>query len=150
MNTMETTCPVCANAFDAEREACCPFCGFKLAGRTQEFHPINLDGVGGPEATPAQEVSLRVVRGPQTGMAFAVTGDRMTLGRSPHCDIFLNDMTVSRYHATIERVSGGCYAIRDNHSYNGLWVNNESVEFVRLKSGDYVQIGAFCLQFQEQ
>ena len=70
-------------------------------------------------------------------------------GRSPQCDLFLNDMTVSREHASVEPADGG-YVIRDANSFNGVWVNNESVETRRLVSGDVIQIGAFCLVYKEE
>ena len=62
--------------------------------------------------------------------------------------IFLNDMTVSRMHATIEQ-ENGCYVIRDANSFNGVWVNNDSVEARALRPGDFVQIGTFCMQYEE-
>mgnify|MGYP000203439650 CR=1 FL=1 len=42
------------------------------------------------------------------------------------------------------------YVIRDANSFNGVWVNNESVETRRLVSGDVIQIGAFCLVYKEE
>ena len=62
--------------------------------------------------------------------------------------IFLNDMTVSRMHATIEQ-ENGCYVIRDANSFNGVWVNNDSVEARALRPGDFIQIGTFCMQYEE-
>ena len=44
----------------------------------------------------------------------------------------------------------GGYVIRDANSFNGVWVNNESVETRRLVSGDVIQIGAFCLVYKEE
>ena len=102
-----------------------------------------------PEVPQTQQAELRVVRGPQTGVAFQL-GDRgLTVGRSPQCDIFLNDMTVSREHAVIEPVDGGGYVIRDENSFNGVWVSNDSIDEHRLASGDIIQIGAFLLLYQE-
>ena len=73
----------------------------------------------------------------------------MTIGRSPQCDIFLNDMTVSRMHAVIEK-EGSSFIIRDQNSYNGLWVNDLSVESKTLRDGDQIQVGSFTLEYQEQ
>ncbi|WP_165044138.1 FHA domain-containing protein [Adlercreutzia sp. ZJ138] len=147
---MNVLCPVCNNDFDAALNGACPFCGFKLAESTQRFEPIVLTDVTNTRMAPVRSsASLRVVRGPQTGIEFRLEGDSIRLGRNPHCEIFLNDMTVSRDHATIERSNSGSYAIVDNHSYNGLWVNNENVDAAELKSGDFIQIGSFCLVYQE-
>ena len=100
---MSTVCPVCSNPIEQDASFC-PHCGFKLLGSTQQFKPVLLaDETIEPEVPQTQQAELRVVRGPQTGVAFQL-GDRgLTVGRSPQCDIFLNDMTVSRMHATIEQ-----------------------------------------------
>ena len=101
------------------------------------------------ESAPAR-ATLNVVRGPQVGISFVLTGEPVTIGRSPQRDVFLNDMTVSREHALIEPCEGG-YAIHDTNSFNGVWVNNDSVDAPRkLCNGDVIQIGAFCLLYQEE
>lgn len=145
---MTELCPVCSHAVSPEDTAC-PTCGFKLLGATQAFKPLDLDGdaVLSPDTAPAS-ASLTVVRGPQVGVVFGLGSDPLTIGRSPQCSIFLNDMTVSRMHATIEPESG-CYVIRDANSFNGLWVNNQSVEAHTLRPGDYIQIGTFCMRYEE-
>jgi len=48
-------------------------------------------------------VPALVVRsgGGRAGEHFLPQGDRTTIGRSPDCDIFLDDVTVSRNHAVL-------------------------------------------------
>ena len=103
----------------------------------------------------AVRASLNVVRGPQVGITFELGSEPLSVGRSPQCSIFLNDMTVSRMHATIEP-EAGCYVIRDANSFNGVWVNNENVEArtlrpeaKALRPGDMIQIGTFCMRYEE-
>ena len=144
-----STCPVCSNPIDPQAAAC-PQCGFKLLGSTQRFEPVSLgDDTLPVAAAPQAAAALHVVRGPQTGPTYQLDDQTLSIGRSPQCDLFLNDMTVSREHATVEPVDGG-YIIRDANSFNGVWVNNDSVEERRLVSGDVVQIGAFCLVYKEE
>lgn len=50
---------------------------------------------------------------------YSLDGDKAVIGRSPKCEIFLNDMTVSRKHAVLERVAGG-WSIQDADSFNGV------------------------------
>ena len=145
---MNMLCPVCNNEFDASQPAC-PFCGFKIVGSTQQFKPIVLPDTFGSKPEVPSQASLRVVRGPQCGLEFALNSNTITVGRNPHCQVFLNDMTVSRDHATIERNESGSFVIYDNNSYNGLWVNNQDVTNAVLRPGDFIQIGAFCLVFQQ-
>lgn len=93
----------------------------------------------------ARKTVLTVVRGPQTGVAFVLEPRVLVVGRDPQCDIFLNDMTVSRDHARIEPV-GTAFQIIDDDSFNGVWINNENVHTALLHDGDFIQIGAFALQ----
>ena len=143
------TCPVCRNAVN-EKDETCPACGYRLVESTQKFVPISISEMpSSTSATKGATAELRVVRGPQTGIALELTEGTMTLGRDPSCDIFLNDMTVSRKHASIETNEKGCI-IRDTNSYNGVWVNDKMIESCLLVSGDVIQIGAFCPVFREK
>jgi pSer/pThr/pTyr-binding forkhead associated (FHA) protein len=65
----------------------------------------------------------------------------MTVGRSRDCDIFLEDLAVSRLHATIRELPGGHYEIVDNRSATGTFVNGHSVARCQLHDGDQLQIG---------
>ena len=85
-------------------------------------------------------------RGAHKGERFRVTSDGVAIGRSPESSIFLNDVTVSRKHATIEKV-GTHFTFKDSGSLNGSYVNNESVTEKVLQSGDEIQIGKFHLLF---
>jgi pSer/pThr/pTyr-binding forkhead associated (FHA) protein len=74
-------------------------------------------------------------------------GDGQTLiGRSPECDIFLDDVTVSRRHAEIVR-EGDDFTIRDLGSLNGTYVNRRRIESAGLEDDDEVQIGKYRLTF---
>jgi pSer/pThr/pTyr-binding forkhead associated (FHA) protein len=84
--------------------------------------------------------------GGRVGESFPITSDRMTVGRRPDCDIFLDDVTVSRDHALIVRRGDGIH-IDDLGSLNGTYVNRERIESVRLNDGDELQIGKFKLTF---
>lgn len=149
---MDGKCPVC-NGPITNNDTVCPACGFKLLGSTQEFKPISYshdDAAAAVAPRPLekeQTAMLTIVRGPQIGTRFALDGVELTIGRSPKCDIFLNDMTVSRRHATI-RPQNGSFVIKDCDSFNGIWVNNDNVNEQSLVDGDIVQVGTFCLLFE--
>jgi pSer/pThr/pTyr-binding forkhead associated (FHA) protein len=85
-------------------------------------------------------------RGAQKGSRFLVTAEGVTIGRSPESSIFLDDVTVSRKHASIEK-NGTGFTFKDSGSLNGSYVNNESVTEKVLLSGDEIQIGKFHLLF---
>lgn len=138
---MSDTCPVCQNEIKPNATAC-DVCGFKIVGNTKAFQPVKIDVPVLKEAANAERGILREVRGPQVGITFPISGDEITIGRNQNSTIFLNDMTVSRQHATIRNVDGN-YVIYDERSYNGVWVNNKNVQAKTLHYGDKIQIGTF-------
>jgi len=89
---------------------------------------------------------LVVLRGPNTGARFLLDSDEVSSGRHPDSDIFLDDVTVSRKHATFRR-EGAAFLVRDVGSLNGTYVNRERIDDITLKTGDEVQIGKFRLVF---
>jgi len=72
----------------------------------------------------------------------------MTVGRSRDCDIFLEDLAVSRLHATIREMNDGSYEIEDHRSAAGTFVNGMRITRYRLIDGDVVQIGLNKLIFR--
>lgn len=104
----------------------------------------SIDEPSAPKMPAKRETVLTVIRGPQTGVAFVLEPRTLVVGRDPKCDVFLNDMTVSRDHARIEP-EGNAFKIIDDDSYNGVWINNENVNSALLHDGDFIQIGAFGL-----
>jgi len=84
--------------------------------------------------------------GGRAGEHFIPSGDRTTIGRSPDCDIFLDDVTVSRRHAVLIARDDG-FVIEDQGSLNGTYVNRRRIESERLESGDEVQVGKYRLSF---
>jgi pSer/pThr/pTyr-binding forkhead associated (FHA) protein len=102
-----------------------------------------IDGVLSGDGNSAM---VFIHRGAQKGSRFLVTADGVTIGRSPESSIFLDDVTVSRKHASIKK-AGTHFTFKDSGSLNGSYVNNESVTEKVLTSGDEIQIGKFHLLF---
>jgi FHA domain-containing protein/zinc ribbon protein len=84
--------------------------------------------------------------GGRAGEHFTPTGERTSIGRSPDCDIFLDDVTVSRKHALL-LAADGHFTIEDQGSLNGTYVNRRRIESAPLNDGDEVQIGKYRLTF---
>ena len=80
------------------------------------------------------------------GQPFQLTNARILIGRSPECDIFLDDVTVSRRHAEIEH-ENDVFTIRDLGSLNGTYVNRKRIESTELTDDDEVQIGKYRMTF---
>jgi hypothetical protein len=87
--------------------------------------------------------------GGREGETIDLNVEVLTIGRSPHSDLFLDDVTVSRHHARVLRDEGGFW-VEDLNSLNGTYVNRKRIERHRLFDGDELQIGKFKLAFLEQ
>ncbi len=131
----------------------CSECGAPLeADPTLSLAPIETDeDHSEPFPFPHDELEpgqglLLVKRGPNAGTTFLLEKDESQVGRDPGSDVFLDDITVSRKHASFER-RGEAFFVRDHGSLNGTYVNGEQVEETKLASHDEVQIGMFKLVF---
>jgi pSer/pThr/pTyr-binding forkhead associated (FHA) protein len=89
---------------------------------------------------------ILIARGANKGSRFLITAEGATIGRSASSSIFLDDVTVSRTHATISK-QGNSFLLKDEGSLNGTYINNISVTEHALVSGDEFQIGKFHLLF---
>lgn len=85
-------------------------------------------------------------RGPNAGSTFVLEAETTTLGRHPDSDIFLDDVTVSRRHASIIR-RGDDYQVRDAGSLNGTYVDHERIDLAPLRDMSELQVGRFVLTF---
>ena len=124
---------------------------------TQTFGPLDnrdvqLAGMSPQDraavaALPPGTALLLVGHGPTTGARFLLDSAETTVGRHPHADIFLDDVTVSRKHAVFVALPGGGYGVRDSGSLNGTYVNRQRVEQCALRVGDEVQIGKYRMPY---
>ena len=150
-------CPECGFQ-NLETANYCQRCGTLLVtdepggDTTMSLSPDQLDSdTPGPVEELAEEGPALVVRsgGGRAGEHFLPQSDRTTIGRSPDCDIFLDDVTVSRKHAELVRRDDAFY-IEDLGSLNGTFLNRRRIEEPgKLENGDELQIGKYRLSFIE-
>ena len=108
------------------------------------------DAPGKDDDVLPNEIGVLIVRaGAQAGARFPLSADLTRLGRHPESEISLDDITVSRRHAQIERTPEG-HVVSDAGSLNGTYVNQERVDRMVLRHGDELQIGKFRLVFFER
>jgi pSer/pThr/pTyr-binding forkhead associated (FHA) protein len=114
-------------------------------GETGELIAVDLDDV------VATEGAALVIRtgGGRVGESFALHGERMTIGRRPDADVFLDDVTVSRDHALLVHRADGWH-LDDLGSLNGTYVNRERIESRKLDDGDELQVGKYKLTFLQR
>jgi pSer/pThr/pTyr-binding forkhead associated (FHA) protein len=148
-------CPECGFA-NADGANYCQRCGAFLVqsepplgattatykvGETGEIEEIELGDV-------VSRGAALVIRsgGGRAGESFPVEKERLTVGRRPDSDIFLDDVTVSRDHAVLVRRGQDVY-LDDCGSLNGTYVNRRRIESHRLSDGDELQVGKYKLAF---
>ncbi|HJB09836.1 MAG TPA: FHA domain-containing protein [Candidatus Brachybacterium merdavium] len=95
---------------------------------------------------PPHSALLIVRKGPNLGARFLLDSDTTIAGRHPNCEIFLDDVTVSRKHAAFVRDGDG-FRVRDLGSLNGTYIGKERVDEMRLQYGQDVQIGKYRLTY---
>src|SRR5215211_5194397 len=88
---------------------------------------MTTDDVSAVENLPAGSAMLLVQRGPDAGARFLLDTDVVTVGRHPDSDIFLDDISVSRRHATFTRTPNG-YVVSDLGSLNGSYINRDRID----------------------
>jgi hypothetical protein len=152
---MAQHCPECGFSND-DGASYCQRCGAFLAqseppagaatatyklGETGEVEVVELEHV-------ISRGAALVIRagGGRAGESFSIEGDRISVGRRPESDVFLDDVTVSRDHAVIVH-RGSEYYLDDCGSLNGTYVNRHRIDSHRLADGDELQIGKYKLAF---
>jgi pSer/pThr/pTyr-binding forkhead associated (FHA) protein len=73
--------------------------------------------------------------------------DVVTIGREMDCDVVIDNIGISRRHATIEQ-SQGKYILTDLKSHNGTFVKGERIYHHQLEDSDEIFIGKYCIQFE--
>jgi pSer/pThr/pTyr-binding forkhead associated (FHA) protein len=165
--------PFCTNCGhdNPEGSKFCAQCGSPLTGSTTRLEPppdrvptgdttrsipplveeregelLSAEDEAAVNALPQGSSLLIVQRGSNAGSRFLLDTDRVTAGRHQDSDIFLDDISVSRRHATFTRTRQGT-VVKDLGSLNGTYVNRDLVDECLLKNGDEVQIGKFRLVY---
>jgi pSer/pThr/pTyr-binding forkhead associated (FHA) protein len=150
-------CPECGFQ-NPEAAKYCSKCGALIvrdesgSDTTMSFTPEEGDEESSPllEEIKTEGPAL-VVRsgGGRAGEHFLLERESITVGRSPDCDIFLDDVTVSRRHAQLTRRDAQFF-IEDQGSLNGTFLNRRRIESGALEDGDELQIGKYKLTFLAQ
>ncbi len=100
---------------------------------------------------PAGGIGLvRVEEGKEPGREYKIVKESLSIGRSRESDIFLEDLAVSRLHASVVNLGNGQYALKDEGSANGTKVNGQLVgkfQTFPLQESDRIQLGQTVLVF---
>ena len=81
------------------------------------------------------------------GAVYPLVEPKVALGRDDENAIQLEEPSISRRHAVLERMNGE-YVLRDLHSSNGTFLNDELVQEAPLKPGDRLRLGDIELGYE--
>lgn len=110
-------------------------------GDKTSIRPLS-DLMGAVQNETPQIPYVLVMSGSLKGKMFKLTPGEMLVGRSPDCDIMLEDDGVSRKHARLVCRQDGRIHLLDLGSTNGTWVEGAKVDLQELQDGDRIQIGS--------
>jgi pSer/pThr/pTyr-binding forkhead associated (FHA) protein len=97
---------------------------------------VQFDGRADVAEVVVEENGREILRLP-------LKGPTMTIGRDPACDLHLNNRTLSRRHAQIEKRAAGIW-VKDLESQNGTFVNGTRIAEPRpLMGGDRIAVGQY-------
>ena len=117
-----------------------------IEGRIEIKEDISLEILESLKGTPKGEGGLIVLKGPNIGEKIILNKLVFRIGRESDSDIFLDDITISRKHAQIEKIDT-YYKITDLGSLNGIYVNDKLAEEKILENGDKIQIGKYVFYY---
>lgn len=106
------------------------------------------------QAVPAQGIDSETTHGPmlmvtlngQVVQELDLNASKVLLGRSERCDICMDDLAISKFHALVIRSDTGT-SIVDLGSENGLYVNSEFSVDTQLRHLDVISIGSYRIKF---
>ncbi len=147
-------CPECGLQ-QSEAHNYCERCGALLhvegSGSGETTGPFSLgdalaEGAGAGGVIDGPALAVRAGGG-ISGEVFRIAAGEVFIGRDSSCEVFLDDVTVSRKHAVL-RKDGDGVVLQDLGSLNGTYVNRRRIDDEeQLSDGDELQIGKFRLAF---
>jgi hypothetical protein len=105
-----------------------------------------------PEAGPRREQSrplAYLIAQNEKATRYPVNGPVWRIGRSLDNELTINDSSISRRHAELQRSGNGEFVLFDRGSTNGVYVNNKKISKHRLQEGDIIEIGDVFLRFTQ-
>jgi hypothetical protein len=114
------------------------------ARSTEHDHPSNMAWPREAWLTASSNVNAK-----RPPLLRTMPRELLSIGRGEDNDLVLDDATVHRYHAIIQRTPDALFLIKDlgGSGGNGVFVNNERVTEAHLLDADRISLGSVTLIF---
>lgn len=137
--------------------------GEQTEGATRIYHgdTISIGGVDYTFVAPHagrdnEQAEQRANRGVSailvnmaTGYEYTIENGNITIGRSENCDVVIEDITVSRLHATVHFTDEG-WVVTDNDSKAGVGLNGYRVHGSEpISDGDTIMVNTHSFMFKD-
>lgn len=109
---------------------------------------FNITDFPQEEKQSSAQPALEVVKGSASPGILKLGKEKISIGRASYNDLIVSDKKVSRSHAAIY-FEKGRYVIEDLNSTNGVYVEDQLVKRVTLKSGNRIALGDCTLSFTQ-
>ena len=112
------------------------------AGAVAAPPPAPVPPAPAPAAEPEGEPEVVVELRGEEVLRVPLRAENMIIGRDPSVQLHLDDLALSRRHASIERRGAAIWVV-DHKSANGTFVNGERIEEHLLNAGDIIGVGRY-------
>jgi hypothetical protein len=120
--------------------------------RSEEFGSPNIPHSKTPDVHIIARVTLSN-GAREIPLTFTPGGRRMGVGRGTDNDLYINDRSVSKIHATLMMNKEGTILVADTGSTNGTFINGRRIgygEARQIQDGDVVGFGDIEVRFRKQ
>lgn len=153
-------CPSCGQKLHKTWTEC-PFCGWgrQMMPNQGMMAPMPQ---GGKNRTIALDMSMPLpmeqasdqrvgwfipLEGQMVGELLQIRAPRTVIGKSPDCNIVVNESSISGHHAEFVATANG-FRLNDLGSTNGTWVNDKRVSTHDLVDNDNVRLGRLNFKYK--
>ncbi len=117
-----------------------------LTPEAQKTRVTAVQHITAPFAATGAECLVQIY-GEQLGHKYDLAKTATSIGRDPDNDIVIDNDSVSRRHASVERTAEGQIRLVDHDSTNGTYVNDQLVDAAPLANNDLVRVGDTIFKF---
>lgn len=125
---------------------------FELLGGENDSNQTLIRATPTPRRQMEEEAGtprLVIRSGEYAGQVIPLNKSRMSIGRTAENDIVLEDGSVSRLHARLDKVSNG-WQLTDCGSTNGTAVNGADISAMALHNGDRIRLGRIKMVLEDE